>query len=114
MRLSIFALSVVLTAGAAFSQVTTSRLDGTVTDSGGALIPAAAVEVLDLSQQQTFKTVADEKGYWAIPSLPSGRYRVSVSRAGFKTGVVDNVKIDAGVPATVNVDVASGRADRNH
>ena len=108
MRFSIFALSVALTAGAAFSQVTTSRLDGTVTDSGGALVPAAAVEVLNLSQQQTFKTVADEKGYWAIPSLQSGIYRVSVSRAGFKTGVVGNVKLDAGVPATVNVTLQVG------
>ncbi len=108
MRFSTFVLCVALSAGAAFSQVTTSRLDGTVTDSGGALIPSAAVEVLNVSQQQTFKTVADEKGYWAIPSLPSGIYRVSVSRAGFKTGVVGNVKLDAGVPATVNVTLQVG------
>ncbi len=108
MKLYIFALFVTLSVSAAFSQVNTARMDGTVTDSGGALVPAASVEVVNPSQQQTFKATADEKGYWAIPSLPSGTYKVAVSHPGFKTGLVANVKMDAGVPATVNVTLEVG------
>lgn len=84
-------------------------MDGTVSDSGGALIPGASVEVVNIDQQQTYKTLADEKGYWAIPSLPSGTYRVSVAHAGFKTEALPNVKMDAGVPATVNVTLQVGQ-----
>ncbi len=108
MKLYISALFVTLSVSAAFSQVNTARMDGTVTDSGGALVPAASVEVVNPSQQQSFKAVADEKGYWAIPSLPSGTYKVTVSHPGFKTELVANVKMDAGVPATVNVTLEVG------
>ena len=108
MKIRVVLLCLCLSAGAAFSQVVTARMDGTVSDSGGALVPAATVEVLETNQQQTFKAVADEKGYWAIPSLQSGTYRVSVSHPGFKTQVVANVKMDAGVPATVNVTLQVG------
>ena len=108
MTFRVLAVYAAVVANAAFAQVTTARLDGTVTDSGGALIPAAAVDVVNLSQQQSFKAVADEKGYWAIPSLQSGTYRVTVSHPGFKTQVVENVKMDAGVPATVNVTLQVG------
>lgn len=108
MTLRSFVLYTALISGTAFAQVTTDRLDGTVTDSGGALIPAATVDVINVNQQQSFKTVTDEKGYRAIPSLQSGTYPVSVSWAGFKTGVVENVKMDAGVPATVNVTLQVG------
>jgi hypothetical protein len=99
---------VALSATAAFSQVVTARMDGTVTDSGGATVPAAQVDVLNVNQQQSYKVTSDEKGYWAIPSLPSGTYKVTLAHQGFKTQVVDNVKMDAGVPATVNVTLQVG------
>ena len=108
MSTRVFALYLAMAVTMAFAQVTTARLDGTVTDNGGAVVPAAVVEVLNISQQQTYKAVTDEKGYWAIPSLGSGTYRVSVSHPGFKTEVVGNVKLDAGVPATVNVTLQVG------
>ena len=93
----------------AFSQVTTtSRLDGTITDSQGAAVPGAQVQVVLRNTDQTFKVTTDEKGYWAIPSLASGIYRVTVARQGFKTAAADNVQLDAGVPATVNVTLELG------
>jgi Carboxypeptidase regulatory-like domain/TonB dependent receptor len=108
MKLQIFALAMALSVTAAFSQVSTARLDGTVSDSAGAVVPGAVVDAVSLSQQTAFKAVADEKGYWAIPSLQSGTYKVTVSHSGFKTEVLTNVKMDAGVPATVNVTLQVG------
>lgn len=51
---------------------------------------------------------ADEKGYWAIPGLATGTYRVTIAHPGFKTQVMPDVKLDAGVPATVNVTLEVG------
>jgi Carboxypeptidase regulatory-like domain/TonB dependent receptor/TonB-dependent Receptor Plug Domain len=98
-----------LSATIAFSQVTTTaRLDGTVTDSQGASVPGAQVQAVLTNTDQAFKVVSDQKGYWVIPSLSSGVYRVTVARPGFKTAAADNVKIDAGVPATVNIVLEVG------
>ncbi len=107
----LFATSVLLIAGAiaGLSQVaTTSRMDGTVTDSQGAAVPGAQVIVSLGTTSQKFQVSSDEKGYWAIPSLPSGIYQVRVTKQGFKTAANDSVKLDAGVPATVNVTLEVG------
>ncbi len=94
---------------AASAQVTTtSRLDGTVTDAQGAAVPGAQVQVVLNSTGQTFKVATDEKGYWVIASLQNGTYRVTVAHQGFKTGATDNIQLDAGVPATVNVALEVG------
>ena len=100
-----------LAASAAFSQVTTTaRLDGTVKDSQGALVPAAAVDVVQTATGQQFHETTDEKGYWVLPSMQTGVYKVTVTHAGFKSVTNENVTLDAGVPATVNVSLEVGAA----
>ena len=96
---------------AASAQVTTtSRLDGTVTDAQGAVVPAAQVVVTQTATSQTFHATADDKGYWVLPSLQTGTYKVTVTHPGFKVATNENVVIDAGVPATVNISLAVGSA----
>jgi hypothetical protein len=87
---------------ASVAQVLTGRLEGTVSDPQGAAVPGAQVKVVNSQNGQTFNVATDERGYWALPSMSTATYRVSVTRQGFKTATLDNVKVDAGVPATVN------------
>ena len=93
---------------AAFAQVTTGRLEGTVTDPQGAAVPGATVKVANTQTGQNFSIVTDDKGLWTLPSLATALYTVSVSHPGFKTATIENVKIDAGVPATVNIRLEVG------
>src|ERR1035438_9937810 len=96
---------------AASAQVTTtSRLDGTVTDPQGAVVAGAQVVVTQTATSQTFHAAADEKGYWVLPSLQTGTYKVTVTHPGFKVATNENVLIDAGVPATVNIGLIVGAA----
>jgi hypothetical protein len=90
-----------LSAVVAFSQTTTS-LDGIVTDPQGALVVGASVQVTHTETSQSFRTASDERGRWVIPSMAAGVYRVSISMKGFRNLAIENVKIDAGVPTTVN------------
>jgi hypothetical protein len=83
-------------------------MDGTVTDQQGAVVPGAQVTVTQTATNQTFRVSADEKGYWALPSLPTGTYKVTVTHPGFKSASNANVTIDAGVPATVNITLEVG------
>jgi len=108
MRFRTNCLFIIACVVSAFAQVTTSRLDGTVTDPQGASVVGAEIRVLNVNTGQSFANKTDERGYWVIPSMSTGMYRVSVSLQGFKTATVDNVKIDAGVPATVNTALELG------
>src|SRR5215468_3272257 len=102
----LFALIVFV--AAAFAQTSTSTLDGLVKDPQGALIPNAQVTVIQVATGQTLNAVTDDKGHWAIPSLPGGNYSVSVTSPGFKKATAVDVKMDAGIPATVNVTLEVG------
>jgi hypothetical protein len=93
----------------ASSQGTTSRLDGTVSDPQGAVIIGAEIAVVNASTGQTFKAITDSRGEWVIPSVPSATYRVTVTKAGFKSTTFEGVKMDAGVPATVNAKLEIGQ-----
>jgi hypothetical protein len=100
--------AVLLFAAASFAQVLTGRMEGTVSDPQGAAIPGAQVKVVNSQTGQAFNVVSDEKGYWALPSLSTATYKLTVSRQGFKTAALDDVKIDAGVPSTVNTTLEVG------
>src|SRR5215471_15416412 len=90
------------------AQVTTGRMEGTVTDSQGALIPGAQVKVVNKLTGRALDAISNEAGFWVLPSMESATYVVTVSLPGFKTITIDNVKVDAGVPATVNAKLEVG------
>src|ERR1043166_7621889 len=108
MKIAVAFLATILLIFTAFGQVMTGRLEGTVSDAQGAAVPGSQVKVVNIQTGQTFSLTADEKGNWSLPSMSTGLYRVTVTRQGFKTANVDNVKVDAGVPATVNTTLEVG------
>lgn len=99
----------ILSAACVYGQVaTTSSLDGTVTDPAGAAVTGAQVLVINVNNGQIFKATTNERGYWILPSMSSGVFKVSVTLQGFRTVTVENVKIDAGVPTTANAQLELG------
>ena len=67
----------------ASAQASYALLNGTVTDSGGRPVAKAAITVRSLDTNQTFTAASNDTGYYAVPSLPPGRYELTVSYAGF-------------------------------
>ena len=109
MRLSRMIAIVALFAAVAFSQVaTTSTLDGTVTDPQGAVVVGAQITVTNVENAQTLKASTDEHGHWLLPGMPPGTYRVIVVMQGFRTLTVEDVNMNAGVPATVSAKLEVG------
>src|SRR6185436_1316211 len=49
-----------------------------------------------------------DRGHWAVPSLPTATYQVTVTAGGFKKATATDVKMDAGIPATVNLMLEVG------
>jgi hypothetical protein len=84
-------------------------MNGTVTDSTNAVVPGAEITATNIGTGQIFRTVSTDKGEWTLASMPAAIYRVTVSKAGFRTQTVAEVTINAGIPATVDVKLEVGQ-----
>jgi len=94
----------------AFGQGTTAPLSGTVYDGTGAVLSGAAVVVKNNGTGAEFRVNTASNGTYTVPSLGAGTYTVTVEAQGFKKAVVQDVKIDAGVPTTANITMEIGVA----
>ena len=70
---------------AAFGQVGSSSLSGTVFDSSGAVIPGAKIELKNEATTVTRETVANSVGYFSLVAIQPGSYTVAISAPGFAT-----------------------------
>jgi hypothetical protein len=71
----------------AFAQSGAGSIQGTITDSTGAVISGASVHVVQQSTNVAFDTKSNSVGFYQVPSLFTGTYVVTTSAAGFKTQV---------------------------
>ncbi len=69
------------------AQGTTATVSGTVSDSGGAVIPGAKIVILNEETGISRELQSDETGRYTAPSLGLGEYRVTASKEGFQTQV---------------------------
>jgi hypothetical protein len=83
---------------------------GTVTDPGGAVIPAAAVQVKNTGTGRVQDTQTDEQGRYTLPDLPIGSYEVQASKPGFQTTVRRGVTLTVGAQAIVDLALQVGQA----
>src|SRR3984957_4262320 len=105
-RLCVFALQVgiivLALAGGAFAQTTSGLITGTVTDSSGAVIPDAQVELTNQATAVRRQAVTDGSGYYSAPELQPGVYDVSVSKQGFATEKLANVHLEVNQSEALN------------
>lgn len=104
--LSIFVLLFSFSA-AAFGQDTVN-LSGTVTDSTGAVIPGAAIKAISTTTGAERSIVSNEAGYYSIPQLRPGVYRIVVTNQGFKTSQVNDIELAVGQARTLDVTMEAG------
>src|SRR5882762_5167290 len=78
------------------TQITTGTIQGTVTDSNGAVVPGANVEVKNLDTNLVRTLATDEGGRFVALGLPPGPYSVTVSKQGFATSVAERLDLTVG------------------
>jgi hypothetical protein len=86
---------------------TKGAIAGVVTDTNGAVVPNATVKVGGEAGQE-YTAVSGENGTYRIPGVGNGLYTVTVTAPGFKTSVTTNVKVDVGLPTTVDTSLEVG------
>ena len=60
-------------------------IQGTITDSSGAVVPKAAVHVVNDETGESTDATSNGSGFYQVPALFTGNYTVSISAQGFKT-----------------------------
>ena len=102
------ALLVVVCAGLAAAQGTTSRVLGQVADSSGGIIPGATITLTNEGTRATFTMTTTAAGTFAFDAVQSGTYTLKVELQGFKTFSTTGIAVQIGQPSTVNVTLQPG------
>jgi hypothetical protein len=92
----------------ASAQIDRAELEGTVTDSMGAAIRGARVQVLAVDTDITQDQRTNSNGYYRLPGMAVGRYTVTVANTGFKTRVIEGVRLQVGQTHTLDVGLEVG------
>jgi hypothetical protein len=82
-------------------QSSTGSIVGTVVDVQGLPIKDAIVTLTNLGTNSSYSSTTGTNGGYQFESIDYGYYRVSVAVAGFKAGVVNNIKLDAATQYSV-------------
>ena len=93
---------------AAFAQTGTSRVRGVVTDTSGAVTPAAEVTALHESTGFSRSTVTNAYGQYTFDGMPLGLYTITVSLPGFKKLTTQGNELSVGDVLTVDVTLEPG------
>src|SRR5947209_1885570 len=95
--------------GICSAQISSSTLNGTVTDSSGSVIPRAKVSALSKSTGFARSVTSNESGGYVISELPPGTYEVSAEAPGFKRTVVSDIRLFVGQTATTDIQMEVGQ-----
>jgi len=110
-RAATVAFVVLAVSGAARAQTvstTAGAVNGTVTDATKAVLPGVTVTVSGPAVMGAQTTITDRNGFFRVPSLAPGDYKVTFELSGFGTITRENIHVGLGFTATVNVEMSPG------
>lgn len=104
-----FAFGMAMWSSSALAQSGAGAIQGTVTDSTGAIIPGAAIRVVNAATNVITRTTSNSVGFYQVPNLFTGTYVVTYSSPGMKTYTV-TVELQVAQSAVVNPALTPGAA----
>ncbi len=88
----------------------TGTILGTVTDSSGAIVPNAKVQVKNTGTNFIYSTETSSAGDFSAPSLNPGPYTVTVEAPSFQKAVTDTITLAVDQKARIDVHMKPGAA----
>jgi len=106
----VFGISLIFALGyeLAWAQAT-AQVSGTVTDQSGARLPGAEVTATQTETGLVRSVISNETGSYALPSLPTGPYKLEVSLPGFRTFARTGIVLDVNANPVINVSLEVGQ-----
>ncbi len=94
------------------SQAASGSIEGTITDTTGAVVAGVRVSAVNLQTGLTRDTETNSEGLYRLQVLPVGDYNVSIEKQGFATIKRDAVKVQVGDKVTLDIELgAAGAAE---
>lgn len=113
MRLLSSAILVFAFAASLIAQSFRGGVQGTVTDSSGAVVAGAEITVTNPATGFTRTARTDGTGNYFISELPIGNYDVNVKAKGFRPAAVKSVKVEVSASQQVNVQLSPGEVSES-
>src|SRR5499433_2808038 len=108
LRLVSITSTIIMLAFPLAAQVDQVAISGTVTDSSGAAVHGAKIELVSLATGLRRETTTNTNGIYHLPALQIGNYKITVSKEGFKSVEFPNVELSVGQPRTIDVRLEVG------
>src|SRR5258705_9886874 len=108
LRLVALAALCLVSPAVVFGQVVNGRIDGSIKDSAGAIVPGATVVIENTATGITRNAQGSNDGTFSVAEVTPGSYKLLVEAMGFKKILVPKVIVEVGTTASVNVTLEVG------
>jgi hypothetical protein len=107
---TLFVAVLILTASSqrALAQQTLGAINGTVTDSSGAVVPNVNIKARAVATNLELTAASKSDGSFSISDLPIGNYEVTFSKDGFQTAAYPQIIVQGSRTSTVNAKLKPG------
>lgn len=85
-------------------------ITGTVSDSTGAVVPAASVTVTNVATNVPLLATTNQSGEYTVPGVAVGTYNLRVERQGFRAFVLTGITVDAATSVRADATLEVGEA----
>src|SRR5262245_24622552 len=86
-----------------YGQSNHGRIEGTVQDPTGALIPGVQLTATNVRTQLKTEVLSGEQGHYVLTALPPGIYELTAELSGFRTAKIQAIEVNVG--ATISQDI---------
>src|SRR5215813_14942499 len=83
-------------------------ITGKVTDPNGAIVPGATVTVKNIGTNEEVTTTTNEEGSYSFPVLLPGKYKLLVTKEGFKVDSREQIEVRVADKLTIDVQLQTG------
>ncbi|HEX4276997.1 MAG TPA: carboxypeptidase-like regulatory domain-containing protein, partial [Bryobacteraceae bacterium] len=90
----------------------TATISGTVTDTSGAAVSGAKVDVKNTGTGIIQNTSTDAQGRYSVPELPVGDYQIQAVAAGFQNVVHTGITLTVGAQSVVDLSLPVGQSQQ--
>src|ERR1035438_1999792 len=94
------------------AQVDSGVLLGKITDSSGAVVPGADVQLLNEETRLTTNTTTGEHGDYTFSPVRIGTYTVTAQKTGFSKTAQPHVTVDIQQQVLINLTLRPGQIDQ--
>src|SRR5438067_11635170 len=95
-------LIITLCSVSGWGQGGTAQISGTVGDSSGALLPGVEIRATQTATGLTRSTITNETGFYVLPNLAIGPYRLEAVLTGFRTFVQTGIELQVNSSVVIN------------